>query len=1008
MLPGDRTDQDDGYSERAATTARQEAEQALSPPQGHPRLWCDEPRIDGHPAVGRTIAFTGWAIGSSGAPRVTVSFDGREGIALHLGLERQDVADAFPGPGARESGWTGYLDVSGWEPGRYRAVITAHDPSGTVTTVTRWVHVDERERYARWLAARGTDAIERAGELAPCSLAVFVIDDGAGDSELERTLSSLKAQSHAPLSTNLISRGREACDGAEHVLEDIDGALSHLIEHDPEYAVFIAAGDLLESYALQAVALAARRYGPPDLIYADDDVLDSDGVRTGPRFKPQWSPELLLGTDYIGAFLAIGRDAARRARELEAEPVRNTYDLLLRLVDEDVWVERIADVLCTRTVRTAAADDGAGESIGALARRRETSAEVSLQSDGRRLVRWALAGRPTVSVVIPTAFRDRHLIRCLESIREYSDPANLELIIVDTSAGALDPALPILQSFEHQVVRFQDTFNYSLANNAGAAAARGDYLVFLNDDIQIETRGWLELMLAQAQQPKVGIVGVKMIYWDGLVQHGGVLIIGDGGHARQLFQFHMRDGTGEDPELLELTRNCAAVGTACAMMPRAVFDQLGGFDPHLVVLHGDVDLGLRVLNRGYRVVWSPEVLVRHHEAATRRWRHHPDDEARFAQRWERVIRAGDPFYNPNLEPLIDYEMRQAPLVGSARALAEARAPGDGPPTRPPMLIDIDEPRAERPSPERFEPVTMARTLIEAEHQARYQWATQAVRGRTVLDAGCGLGYGTVILAEAGAAHAIGIDLSAHAIADARALAGSRPVEYRVGDLHELPFDARAFDVVVCFEAIEHMHDVEGALDEFQRVLTADGLLLISSPNRGIYPGGNPYHLNELTAEELQETLERRFEHVTLFRQHPWTASAILSGAELFSEDPDRQLEVSTRKTVAVEPGSELYTLAAASNAHIPALGGVGILTDPLEVGRLVHGTEDAVRRAGSAMDEAERARTRLLEAEQAGEDARREALALRTQIEALEGSQSWRLTAPLRRAKRIARRLRAE
>jgi 2-polyprenyl-3-methyl-5-hydroxy-6-metoxy-1,4-benzoquinol methylase len=502
-------------------------------------------------------------------------------------------------------------------------------------------------------------------------------------------------------------------------------------------------------------------------------------------------------------------------------------------------------------------------------------------------------------------------------------------------------------------------------------------------------------------------VGVKMIYWDGLIQHGGVLVIGDGGHARQLFQFHMRDDAGEDPGLLGLTRNCAAVGTACAMMPRAVFDQLGGFDPHLVVLHGDVDLGLRILNRGYRVVWSPEVLVRHHEAATRRWRHHPDDEARFAQRWERVIRAGDPFYNPNLEPLIDYEIRESPLVGSARALAEARAPSDGPPTKPPMLIDIDEPPAERPSPERFEPVTMARTLIEAEHQARYQWATQAVRGRTVLDAGCGLGYGTVVLAEAGAAHAIGIDLSAHAIADARALAGSQPVEYRVGDLHELPFDARAFDLVVCFEAIEHMHDVEGALDEFKRVLVADGLLLISSPNRGIYPGGNPYHLNELTAEELHETLKRRFAHVSLFRQHPWTASAILDDPGLLSEDPGRPLELNTRKTVAVEPGSELYTLAAASNAEVPALSGVSILTDPLEVGRLVHGTEDAVRRAGSALDEAERARTRLLESEQAGEDARREALALRARIDALEGSQSWQLTAPLRRAKRIARRLRA-
>ena len=999
------THQDNGSSELSASATRQEAERALSPARGHPRLWCDEPGLDGAPLVGRTIRFTGWAIGSSGSPRVTVSVDGQAEISARHGLVREDVADSFPEPGAGQSGWTAYLDVSGWQPGRYQAVITADDPSGSTTTVARWIHIDERERYAAWLAARETTPIMPPVYTAGCSLSVYVMVDGATDTELERTLRSLAAQSHPAASTNIVSPTTETPDAADGEIADIAGALEHLMQHDSDYAVLIAAGDVLEPHALRAIADAAVRYGPPDLIYADDDVLDSDGARTSPRFKPQWSPELLLSTDYIGAFVAIGRKAVKRACELESEPVRSVYALLVRLIDEDIWAERIADVLCTRARRTALRTDDASESIQALARRRETAVDVATPIDGQRRVRWAASGAPKVSVVIPTAFRDHHLIRCLESIREHSANANLELIIVDSSADGIDATLPILQSFEHRIIRYEGAFNYSVANNMGVAAASGEYIVFLNDDIQIETPGWLDALLAQAQQPNVGIVGVMMVYWDGLVQHGGVLVTGQGSHARQLFQFYSSDAISGGAGLLEMTRNCSAVGTACAMMPRPLFDGLGGFDPHLAVLHGDVDLGLRVLNHGYRVVWTPEVVVRHWESATRRWRRHPDDEARFAQRWGRVLQTGDPFYNPNLEPAVDYEIRADPPTGLARALAGARSPSDGPPTRPPMLIDIGEPAAERPSPERFAPLTMGGTLIEAEHQSRYQWAAAAVHGRTVLDAGCGVGYGTAILANAGSERAIGVDLSAHAVADARALGGPA-AEYQVADLHDLPFESGAFDVVVCFEAIEHLHDVEVAIDEFRRVLRPDGLLLISSPNRGIYPGGNPYQLNELSSGELEEVLGRRFGNVALFRQHPWTASVIVDDRGFRSEDPADALDVNTRKTVSGEAGRELYTLAAASDGRIPPLPGVGILTDPLEVGRLVHGTEDATRRAGAAMDEAEQAKTRQGEAEQARDEARREAALMRAQLDALCASQSWRLTAPLRRAKRIARRLR--
>lgn len=267
-------------------------------------------------------------------------------------------------------------------------------------------------------------------------------------------------------------------------------------------------------------------------------------------------------------------------------------------------------------------------------------------------------------------------------------------------------------------------------------------------------------------------------------------------------------------------------------------------------------------------------------------------------------------------------------------------------------------------PERFDPDTMG-GLIKADHEARYRWAAQAVAGRRVLDAGCGVGYGTRILADAGAARVVGIDRSQEAIAAARPRLGDR-ADLVVGDLHDLPCDAGSFDAVVCFEAIEHVDDPERALDEFKRVLQADGILILSTPNRANYLRGNPYHVHEYLPEELKETLHRRFRNANLFSQHPWAASLIGSSDQLAARDPEPGLETIVRKAASIRDGDELFILAVAGDATLPALSSLTMLGDAVDV----------------------RAWERVVASER--------------DLEQMRASLSWRVTRPLRVLRRLA------
>jgi SAM-dependent methyltransferase len=318
------------------------------------------------------------------------------------------------------------------------------------------------------------------------------------------------------------------------------------------------------------------------------------------------------------------------------------------------------------------------------------------------------------------------------------------------------------------------------------------------------------------------------------------------------------------------------------------------------------------------------------------------------------------------------------------------------------------PTAQRDSAERFDPEEMGGGLIEAEHRARYWWATPWVQGKDVLDAGCGVGYGTRLLAEHNPARLVGVDLSAEALSHGPA----DSAELVEGDVRELPFPPDSFDLVVCFEVIEHVDGHERVLDEMRRVLRPGGTLLISSPNRDVYAPGNPHHVHEFVPEELREALGRRFRHVALHGQYVRLASAIVEGDGLPVGSPDH---LGAFAIQPLEAGKETYTLAVARDEPAGESGDVIALADAFEV-RWWHEQLDQVKR--QAAEETARLNAQVLELEQEVarvrqlehdlEAATRELWAMeqelvycREAIADMKASLSWRLTAPLRAAKRL-------
>lgn len=493
-----------------------------------------------------------------------------------------------------------------------------------------------------------------------------------------RSLAALRAQSWGHWSATLVIDRGDADAFAEPVRDDsrvrlhertgAAGALADAISAaSGDYLMVIRPGDLVAPLALYCLAAAINADPDCALIYADDDQLGAAGGRSHPRFKPGWNPELLWSQDYIGAAVAMRRDQVTACggwRDSFGDAAG--YELLLRLTRE-LPAQRIRHlplILLHRAPPHAAAPAQHTQHLRALREHFSgcpgTRVEPGLLPASHRVVLPLPAPPPKVSVIVPSRDGYAHLKTCIDSLLErsrYPQPElNLELILVDNQSR--DPAT--LALFEHtarrpgvRLLRYDAPFNFSAINNRAAGLASGAVLILLNDDTEVLSPHWLEEMVTLALRPDVGAVGAKLYYPDGSVQHGG-LGLGIGGVAGHLHLGAPHDADGYLGRL-KLTQAVGAVTGACLAVQRSKYLAVGGLDEqNLSVALNDVDLCLRLAERGWRSVWTPHAELVHHESRTRGADNTPEKQALFEReygymrrRWELQL-SDDIYYHRNL------------------------------------------------------------------------------------------------------------------------------------------------------------------------------------------------------------------------------------------------------------------------------------------------------------------------------------------------------------------------
>jgi GT2 family glycosyltransferase len=415
-----------------------------------------------------------------------------------------------------------------------------------------------------------------------------------------------------------------------------------------EYCVFLGQQDSLSPLALFHLAELLQNQAA-DLLYTDEDSVPAQGGLAQPVFKPDWSPDLLLSAMYLGRSLTVSREALRVAGGLRPEfDGAELYDLALRLTERTDSVGHIPLVLYHsrgQTERSAPAQNAARRALEDAVRRRKLDAAVEDGPvTGSFRLRRHVRNQSLVSIIICSRTADL-LDRCLRSLDQRTDYRRPQVVVVQHLDGSDGAAMKVVLSrYDVKCIPYEGAFHFSRMCNAGAKAAEGEVFVFLNDDVEPLVPSWLSDLVAQAGRPEVGVVGGKLLYPSGSLQHGGIAIgIGDGCAHPGRGSYGSRYWPW-----LDLTRNVSAVTGACFAIHRQVFCELRGFDEQFPVNYNDTDLCLRAIRAGYRVVYEPLAVLRHRECHTRRGGVGFAERERWYARWADDLDSGDPFYNPNL------------------------------------------------------------------------------------------------------------------------------------------------------------------------------------------------------------------------------------------------------------------------------------------------------------------------------------------------------------------------
>ncbi|MGD0141179.1 MAG: glycosyltransferase [Tepidisphaeraceae bacterium] len=429
------------------------------------------------------------------------------------------------------------------------------------------------------------------------------------------------------------------------------------------FVCFVDPGDEMAEHALFRLAAALVDNPSLDVIYSDEDTVSDTGEHAEPFFKPDWSPEYFLAWNYAGRLAAYRRELIGKIggiREEFADAFE--YDLILRLIAGNAAIHHIPDVLYHRrksAISPSPGTPGEGSKPAPAERALQDYLAATGQSatvhsgggaPGVHRVRFALAGNPLVSIVIPSASRPAtirgrqswYVLECVSTIRRLSTYKNVEIIVLDNNDMPADLAAA-LGPLEIRRIPFIGEFNLTRKINLGASQARGEQLILLNDDIEVITPDWIEAMLQFAQQPPIGAVGAQLLFPDDTQQHTGVILLN--GNPRHPFYGQPAAHPGYFHSS-QVHRNWSAVTGACMMTRTQNYKAVGGFSEQFGLNYNDIDYCLKLLAIGKRIVYTPYAKLYHYESVSKTGTYRREFEA-FHRTWRQRF-PRDPYYNPNL------------------------------------------------------------------------------------------------------------------------------------------------------------------------------------------------------------------------------------------------------------------------------------------------------------------------------------------------------------------------
>lgn len=410
------------------------------------------------------------------------------------------------------------------------------------------------------------------------------------------------------------------------------GEFIALLDHDDEIA----------PHALASIVELLNKSPKTDFIYSDEDKINKWGIHCDPSFKSDFALDRLLSNNYICHLSVIRKSLVTKIGgfRLGFEGSQD-YDLILRVIENTKNIAHIPDILyhwrkikgstaSVYSIKSYANQASVNALIDHFKRQKIKATVKNGLKLGTFRVSYPIIKKPLVSIIIPSNNASL-LTNCLQTITNKTTYQNYEIITINNGSKK---------------------FNYSTINNFGATKSKGDYLLFLNNDIEIITPEWIENMLEHAQRPDIGAVGAKLLYKNGHIQHAGVFL-GVGGIANHNF-YRLPDSINQPFPLLnakDIINNFSAVTGACLMVSKSKFNQVGGFDKSFSIAYNDVDLCLKLNSKGFRTLYTPYAVAYHLESASispnRNQALFIQEQTLMQHRWHKFI-SNDPFYNPHL------------------------------------------------------------------------------------------------------------------------------------------------------------------------------------------------------------------------------------------------------------------------------------------------------------------------------------------------------------------------